>query len=89
MGAGPQETTVHREAALWGEESWLKSRPASMEKGVRSNEVVGQFKGWGGGVRDRGKEVVGIRAVAQKVIPRSCEDPRERWVGGDGGEETK
>lgn len=76
MGAGPQETTGHREAALWGEESWLKSRPASRGKGVRSNEVVG-------------KEVVGIRAVAQKVIPRSCEDPRERWVGGDGGEETK
>lgn len=89
MGAGPQETTGHREAALQGEESWLKSRPASREKGVRSNEVVGQFKGWGGRVRDRGKELVGTRAVAQKVIPRSCEDPGERWVGGDGGEETK
>ena len=29
------------------------------------------------------------KAVAQGGAPRTCEDHRECWVAGDGGEETK
>lgn len=37
------------------------------------------------GSRDRGGAVVETRTVAQEDAPRTCEDPRDPWVGGDGG----
>ena len=70
----------HREAALQGEENWLKPRPPNREKEVRSNWAVESYRASRTTPRRalrRGKGLVGTRAVAHRGIARTCEDPRE------------